>query len=50
MQSILDPTMNEELRGQLRKRLEVARRLRYENPRLCMEILVDVISELLKGV
>jgi hypothetical protein len=29
--------------------LEVTRRLRYENPRLCMEILVDVLDETLKG-
>ena len=49
MQSLRwDPTMNEELREQLRKRLEVAKRLRHENPKLCIEILVDVVDEMLK--
>jgi hypothetical protein len=44
---IPDSTMNEELRSQLRKRLEVARH--YEDPRLCTEVLVDVLDEMLKG-
>lgn len=41
--------MNEELRGQLRKRLEVARRLRFQNPVMAMEIITDILSEMLKG-
>ena len=50
MQSLLwDPTMNEELRGQLRKRLEVAKRLRYQDPKMAVEIIADVLDEMLKG-
>jgi hypothetical protein len=41
--------MDEELRAQLRKRVEVARRLRFENPKLSVEILCDIVSEMLRG-
>jgi hypothetical protein len=50
MQSLLwDPTMNDELRGQLRKRLEVAKRLRYQDPKMAVEIIADVLDEMLKN-
>lgn len=31
-----------------RERLEYARRLRYTDPKLCMEILIDVVDRLLQ--
>jgi len=31
-----------------RKNLDYARRLRYTDPRLCMEILIDILDDLLK--
>ena len=35
-------------RDEARKRLEIARRLRYQNPVMAVGILVDVLDELLK--
>lgn len=40
--------MSDEWRYDARKRLEYARRLRYTDPKLCMEVLIDVLDELLR--
>ena len=40
--------MSDEWRGDERKRLEYARRLRFTDPKLALEIICDVLDSLLR--